>query len=166
MWEKGYILISNITGHKMFIPNWKELRATEDSFDDVFWDNYRRDKKLWYQSGGHLEYMPETVKTYSKLVKTKGAYERNSLNAPVQGTAAIVTKMAFIKYFNHLVKDNLLFTVLIANDVHDEGLIEAPEAIVEQEAKELQRCMEEAGALFCKSVTLKAVPEIADCWKH
>lgn len=46
-----------------------------------------------------------------------------------------MTKIAGIRYFNHLVKDDLVFKVLIPNDVHDEYLIEPPIEIAEQEAK-------------------------------
>lgn len=47
-----------------------------------------------------------------------------------------------------------------------EYLIEPPEEIAEQEAKKLSECMEYASAIFCKKVTIKAVPEIAPCWVH
>lgn len=77
-----------------------------------------------------------------------------------------MTKIAGINYFNYLVNSNLVFKVLIPNDVHDEYLIEPPKEIAEQEAKKLSECMEFAASLFCKSVTIKAVPEIADHWVH
>lgn len=47
-----------------------------------------------------------------------------------------------------------------------EYLTEPPAEIAEQEAKKLSECMEYAASLFCKSVTIKAVPEIADHWVH
>lgn len=77
-----------------------------------------------------------------------------------------MTKIAGIRYFNHLVNDGLIFKVLIPNDVHDEYLIEPPADIAEQEAKKLSECMEAAAAMFCQSVKIKAVPEIADHWVH
>ena len=65
-----------------------------------------------------------------------------------------MTKIAGILYFEHLIKDNLIFKVLIPNDVHDEYLIEPPTEIAEQEAKKLSECMEYAASLFCKKVTI------------
>ena len=71
-------------------------------------------------------------------------------NYPSQGTVAAMTKIAGIRYFNHLVNNWLIFKVLIPNDVHDEYLIEPPEKIAEQEAKKLNECMEYAARIFCK----------------
>lgn len=158
MWNNGYILISEITGHKMFVWNWAELKKFESQFNPLFWAEYRDLKE---NNPDHP--LIEQVRNY---FKSKGGYERNSLNAPVQGTAAIITKVAGIKYFNHLIQNNLLFTVWIPNCVHDEYLVEAPEEIAESEAIILSKCMEDAAEIFVKSVKLKAVPEIADYWKH
>lgn len=77
-----------------------------------------------------------------------------------------MTKIAGIGYFNHLVKDDLVFKVLIPNDVHDEYLIEPPIEIAEQEAEKLSECMEYAANIFCKKVTIKAEPEIGEHWIH
>ena len=77
-----------------------------------------------------------------------------------------MTKVAGIKYFNHLINDGLIFKVLIPNDVHDEYVVEAPMEIANQEASMLKRCMESAASLFCKKVTIKAEPEIGLCWLH
>lgn len=77
-----------------------------------------------------------------------------------------MTKIAGINYFNYLVNSGLIFKVLIPNDVHDEYLIESPTEIAEQEAAKLSECMEFSASLFCKSVTIKAVPDIGDHWKH
>lgn len=100
------------------------------------------------------------------LWKRKSASDNQSCNYPSQGTAAEMTKIAAIRYFNHLIKDNLIFKVLIPNDVHDELLIEVPTEIAEQEAKILSECMEYAASIFCKKVHIKAVPEIGLHWIH
>lgn len=106
------------------------------------------------------------VTVMKHLWKRKSSSDNQSCNYPSQGTAAAMTKIAGILYFEHLIKDNLIFKVLIPNDVHDEYLIEPPTEIAEQEAKKLSECMEYAASLFCKKVTIKAVPEISDCWVH
>lgn len=166
MWEKGYILISSLTGHKMFIPTWEELKAVEQSFTPEFWEKYKDIKKQWIEAGSDIYDKPYMMQKVSKFFKSKSGYERNSLNAPVQGTAALTTKIAGIKFFNYLIQNDLLFIVLIPNCVHDEYLVECPEKMSEKIAKALQQCMESSGDIFCKSVKLKAVPEIADHWAH
>lgn len=106
------------------------------------------------------------VKVLKHLSKRRSSSENQSCNYTSQGTAAAMTKIAGIMYFDYLIKSGLVFKVLIPNDVHDEYLIEPPAEIAEQEAKKLSECMEYAASLFCKSVTIKAVPEIGTHWIH
>lgn len=77
-----------------------------------------------------------------------------------------MTKIAGVIYFEHLIETERVFKVLIPNDVHDEYLVESPKEIAEEEAAKLKECMEYAASLFCKSVTIKAEPEIGTCWLH
>ena len=160
-WDNGYILISPITRHKCFLYGWDELKAFERTLTREFWATYRAEKAV--ESNYFKNDLGPKVKDY---FKRKGDIERNALNTPVQGTSAQITKIAGIKFFNYLTDKNLLFTVLIPNAVHDELLVEAPEVIKDTIAKALQNCMEAAGKIFCKTVTLKAVPEIAKHWVH
>ena len=209
MWNKGYILISKITGLRAYIYDYPILKGIErrkNGMED-FWDIYKAAR----DSGRVISEIPPSVmqeiakrfaqgapideiavrysykvkkagKVEERLIdinretvyvsvmkhlwKRKSASDNQSCNYPSQGTAAAMTKIAGIRYFNHLVNDGLIFKVLIPNDVHDEYLIEPPEEIAEQEAKKLSECMEYAAAIFCKKVTIKAVPELADHWVH
>lgn len=209
MWNRGYILISKITGLRAYIYDYPILKGIErrkNSMED-FWDIYKAAK----DSGRVVSEIPPSVMqeiakrfaegkpieeiavTYSYKVKKAGkveerfidinretvyvsvmkhlwkrksASDNQSCNYPSQGTAAAMTKIAAIRYFNHLVNDGLIFKVLIPNDVHDELLIEPPMEIAEQEAKKLSECMEYAADIFCKKVSIKAEPEIGLCWIH
>lgn len=209
MWNRGYILISKITGLRAYIYDYPILKGIErrkNGMED-FWDIYKaaRDsgrvisdippsvmqeiakrfaegkpieeiavrysykvKKAGKVEERFIDINRETVyvSVMKHLWKRKSASDNQSCNYPSQGTAAAMTKIAGIRYFNHLVNDGLIFKVLIPNDVHDEYLIEPPEEIAEQEAKKLSECMGYAAAIFCKKVTIKAVPEIAPCWVH
>lgn len=209
MWNRGYILISKITGLRAYIYDYPILKGIErrkNGMED-FWDIYKaaRDsgrvineippaimqeiakrfaegkpieeiavrysykvKKAGKVEERFIDINRETVyvSVMKHLWKRKSASDNQSCNYPSQGTAAAMTKIAGIRYFNHLVNDGLIFKVLIPNDVHDEYLIEPPAEIAEQEAKKLSECMEYAAAIFCKKVTIKAVPEIADHWVH
>ena len=209
MWNRGYILISKVTGLRAYIYDYPILKGIErrkNGMED-FWDIYKsaRDsgrvindippsvmqeiakrfaegkpieeiavrysykvKKAGKIEERFIDINRETVyvSVMKHLWKRKSASDNQSCNYPSQGTAAAMTKIAGIRYFNHLVNDGLIFKVLIPNDVHDEYLIEPPTEIAEQEAKKLSECMEYAAAIFCKKVTIKAVPEIADYWVH
>lgn len=210
MWERGYILISELTGLRAYIYDWPILKGIEkrkNSMGQEFWDLYRSAKK----SGLVIEDVPGSVlqeiakkfakgeplqaiairyeykvkaagkvktkyidinwqtvivKVFKHLSKRRSASENQSCNYTSQGTAAAMTKIAGSVYFDHLVESGRIFKVLIPNDVHDEYLIEPPAEIAEEEAAKLSECMEYAASLFCKSVTIKAVPEIGDHWIH
>ena len=158
MWDRGYILISELTGHKRYIYNYDKLVQLKNTRDPSFWAMFR---EMQQHNPKH-----DQVLKIKELRKRINSCERAALNAPVQGTSALITKLAGILYFKHLIEKNLLFTVLIPNLIHDEILIEVPESIVEEEAKILQKAMEDAGKVFCKSVTLKAEPIISESWIH
>jgi DNA polymerase-1 len=96
----------------------------------------------------------------------RGDIERMSLNYPIQGSSADITKLAGVYFFRYLVENNLLFKVMLPNVVHDEWIVEAPEDISEAISNKLQECMEDAGLMFCKTVKLKADPCITKYWKH
>lgn len=209
MWNRGYILISKITGLRAYIYDYPILKGIERRKNDMedFWDIYKaaRDsgrviseipppvmqeiakrfaqgvpieemavrysykvKKAGKVEERFIDINRETVyvSVMKHLWKRKSASDNQSCNYPSQGTAAAMTKIAAIRYFNHLVNDGLIFKVLIPNDVHDELLIEPPTEIAEQEGRKLSECMEYAANIFCKKVSIKAEPEIGPYWIH
>lgn len=166
MWNRGYILISKITGLRAYIYDYPILKGIErrkNGMED-FWDIYKaaRDsgrviseippsvmqeiakrfaqgvpieeiavrysykvKKAGKVEERFIDINRETVyvSVMKHLWKRKSASDNQSCNYPSQGTAAAMTKIAGIRYFNHLVNDNLIFKVLIPNDVHDKILV-------------------------------------------
>ena len=166
MWNRGYILISKVTGLRAYIYDYPILKGIErrkNGMED-FWDIYKsaRDsgrvindippsvmqeiakrfaegkpieeiavrysykvKKAGKIEERFIDINRETVyvSVMKHLWKRKSASDNQSCNYPSQGTAAAMTKIAGIRYFNHLVNDNLIFKVLIPNDVHDKILV-------------------------------------------
>lgn len=110
----------------------------------------------------HTYYKP-TVREYFKW---KGIMERKSLNYPIQGSSAEITKYAALKFFNQLIDKGLQNTILMCNIVHDEIVVECPLEGADIIANTLQECMEDAGKPFCKIIPLKAEPCITDHWEH
>ena len=142
-----------------FFDRYKELEKTTKG--ETFWDDYR----------SHKQQDTEMFKTHFKPVvkeyfKFKGMIERKSLNYPIQGSSAEITKFAALKFYNILLDRELLGVVKICNIVHDEIVVECPENIAEYVANTLQKCMEDAGKPFCKIIPLKAEPCITDHWEH
>lgn len=72
----------------------------------------------------------------------RGHAERNAVNAPVQGSAADVVKMAMIKIDKELEAQNLQTKMLL--QVHDELLFEAPVEEVETATQLIKKEMEAA----------------------
>lgn len=160
-WEHGYILLSAVTGHKHYIYNWQEIKDFEKTLTKEFWDIYRYEKEI---KSTYFE--TELSPKIKKYMQSKGEVDRHALNYPVQGSSAILTKIAAVFFFEALRRNNLLFKVWICNAVHDELLVECEESLSQVVAIKLQQCMEHAGTIFCNVVTLKAIPEIATFWKH
>ncbi|MGG5210060.1 DNA polymerase I [Chryseobacterium sp. MIQD13] len=72
----------------------------------------------------------------------RGHAERNAVNAPVQGSAADVVKLAMIKIDNELQKQQLQTKMLL--QVHDELIFEAPIDEIEAASKLIKTEMESA----------------------
>lgn len=82
------------------------------------------------------------------------------LNTPVQGTAADIAKKALGLLAPEVKKLN----AHIIATVHDEILLEAPEALAKDAAVLLKNTMEKAGEYYLKQVTTIAETIIADSW--
>lgn len=71
MWDKGYILINALTGHKMFIWDWAEWKEVEKSFTPEFWEKYRLVKQKWIEDGSNRDMRPPMMMTVSKFFQVK-----------------------------------------------------------------------------------------------
>lgn len=157
--RKGYILLSPITGHKAYIYDYDELKIQMDKQEDPdFWEYYREMKRDAPEC--------DTVQAVRKLARRKAESEKQSINYPIQAAGALCFKLASIKLFNWLLKNNLLFTVKYCIPVHDEINLEAPEEISKEVADILVKCMVSAGEPFCTRVHLGADVEVANHWVH
>lgn len=85
--------------------------------------------------------------------------EREAVNAPIQGTAADIIKIAMRQVYDRLETSGLNARMLL--QVHDELLLECEEAQVEECAALVQRTMEEAYQL---SVPLATEARFGDNW--
>ena len=85
--------------------------------------------------------------------------ERVALNMPVQGTAADVMKLAMVAVHKRLKAENLQARLVL--QVHDELIVECPEAEAEQVAKLLEEEMEHVVSL---SVPLTAEAHWGSNW--
>lgn len=82
---------------------------------------------------GRIRYIPE-LRSPNYNIRSFG--ERAASNAPIQGTAADIIKIAMIKVHNRLKKENMQSKLIL--QVHDELILEVPENELDK-AKEILR---------------------------
>jgi DNA polymerase I-like protein with 3'-5' exonuclease and polymerase domains len=144
-----YVIINPISNRKFYFTYLKRDLAIKRSID---WNQYHNDPK----------YKADCKKLLSKI----SGCVRNAINYPMQGTGADMMKVAMIRFYDIILNNNMQNIILIPNLIHDEAVIEAPENMKDSTSKILKKCMEEASALFCPIIPVKAQPVIGYSWEH
>ena len=157
--RKGYILMNPILKHRAHIFDAEWLFRMQDKFkEEGFWKYYNEMKRDYPSS--------DTVQNVKKYFKRKAESERQSINYRIQNRGACAFKLATIKLFNWIVKNNYQNIVKICVIVHDEIDLECPEEIADEVKEILKKCMIEGGKPFCPNVYLGADVEVSDHWVH
>ncbi len=105
---------------------------------------------------GRRRYLPE-LSSSNHMLRAFG--ERVARNAPIQGTAADIIKIAMVNVFKRLKDENLSAKLIL--QVHDELIIEADEDCAEAAAKVLKEEMQNAAKM---KVELTADVNIGKDW--
>ena len=105
---------------------------------------------------GRRRYIPE-LSASNKNIQAVG--KRIAMNTPVQGTAADIIKLAMIKVYERLKKENLDARLIL--QVHDELIVEARRDIAVRVAEILREEMENAVQL---SVPLTVDAKCGESW--
>lgn len=107
---------------------------------------------------GRRRYFPEAKRLkpdeYWKVAK-------EAANAPVQGTAADISKLAMIKFREYYWKDKKARPMLF---IHDEIVVGVPKEDAEETMYNLVGAMESAAAEICPDVKIPAEAGIFDRW--
>ena len=164
--NKGYILLNSITGHKAFIYDWEELVITRKAMNEPgYWDEYKTKKDMgWFDD-------PQ-VQEVRHFFKRKSASEKQSINYPIQATGSQCLRFSMIYFFEYLRENHLLNKVKICVPPYDEINCEAPADIAMNVAKKLHECMVKAGAIFCTrckldaDISLNEDGSLPDHWVH
>jgi DNA polymerase-1 len=101
-------------------------------------------------------YMPE-LKASNRMVKAAG--ERIARNAPIQGTAADIIKIAMVKVYNRLKNEGLKSRLIL--QVHDELIAECPREEADIVAKIIAEEMQNSAEL---KVQLVADVNVGENW--
>ncbi len=105
---------------------------------------------------GRRRYLPEIN---SRNWARRSYEQRNAVNAPVQGTAADIMKLAMLRVHENLNKSRLRCDMLL--QIHDELLFEVDEADAEKSSALIKQTMERAMEL---SVPLKVEVNLGRNW--
>lgn len=143
--ENGYIITNPLVKTRRWFPEWVEY------------------KKLLNKKNSSKE-------EYRELSKIKGSIERRSQNSIIQGSAAIMTKLALILIRDRLIQDGIRPTkgaiAKIILPIHDEIILEVKDGLEDKYSEVLKTCMERAGTFICKRVDIIAAPLHSKFWVH
>lgn len=99
----------------------------------------------------------EEIKSPSYMIRQMG--ERMAMNTPIQGTSADIMKLAMIKVYNRLQKENLKSKMIL--QVHDEIIIDLKKEELNSVSKILKEEMEN---VYNLSVPLKVEIDYGENW--
>ena len=154
--KNGYILINPLTGTKLYWWDFNKWLSIQNSFTREFWDDYKINHK---GTGDSIALLVR------KQFKIAGNYDRLARNVVTQGTGAIILKKASIMLFNYIVSNNYFNKIKLCVEVHDEINCEFPEELTDFPSI-LKKIMEDAAAIYCKSLPIPADAEVSDHWVH
>lgn len=154
--ENGYIVINKFTGHKIYWWDFQEWKKEQEYFTQEFWEDYKK-----YHKGTNDE-VALKVKHHFQVASK---WDRMARNAVTQGTGATILKLACIKLFNWILKNNQFNKVKLCALVHDEICCEFPKEL-SYFPKTLENLMKEAAATYCKSLPIPAEASVGDHWIH
>ena len=102
---------------------------------------------------------------HSQIPYIRAAAERQAMNAPFQGTAADILKLAMIAVDEFLRKEKLEDKVFLILSVHDELIYEIPEKLVRILAPKIKKLMEQVlPAKLSRGVPILAEARIGRSW--
>ena len=136
----------------------KDYLKLYSGIDDYMKNTVEQAKTVGYVTTmfGRRRYLPELASSNHNL---RAFGERVARNMPIQGTAADIIKIAMIKVYDRLRKENMKARLIL--QVHDELIVEAPEEEAEKAAKLISEEMQNAVQL---SVPLTADAGIGKTW--
>lgn len=106
---------------------------------------------------GRRRYVPN-IKSQNYIIREQA--KRIAMNAPIQGTAADITKIAMVKIEERIKKEKLDAKILL--QVHDEIIVECNNNIKDKMAKILKEEMEKAATLQVPIIADIRISEVMD----
>lgn len=159
----GYTITNTITRRRRYYPDWGEMNNLN------IWISQQKSllgQNFWNQVKDKASLIS---KENRKAYVMKGDIEREAQNQPIQGTAADMSKLAFVLYRERILDagykpiDGCPIKPILMP--HDELVSEVLRIISKEWAIIKEECMEEAGRVFVKTLSLRPKAEITEFWK-
>jgi len=144
----GHVITDRVSKRKIFMEGFDRFSELREEIQDIYDNGSVPDRAM--------------IREY---YTTKGKYERNALNYPIQSVSASMMKLAGVKVFNHILDNDLQGKVKMVSFIHDEMCLECPIDMAEDMAAMVQDAMESAARVFCDHVEIPAVPNITEYWQ-
>lgn len=162
--ERGWVELDLYTKARYFFNDFEKMKNIQKEFFSHFGDKYKSlnaQQKIEFKKQLYIN-NPNLKKLNQEAGKLKGKLERSGLNYRIQGTGAVMTKIALYL----LDKDNMSLTEGVLLPVHDEIVEEYSENIVEQRKEETVKKMIQSGTYVCPDVPMGADAAVGDYWIH
>lgn len=166
--------LPNEVGEKVYVDYFKAFPGLNDFFERTKAESFKNGyilidtvtkRKFYYKD---MKYVNRLLRTgeYRAAEQLQDKMGRLAQNYPIQGESGSITKYAAILLYDWILENNYQDDIKLVLMVHDELNLEAPLEYADLAAKQLERCMEESGKVWCKRVPLKATACISEYWQH
>lgn len=133
-----------------------------------FYPELQTAKDLRNQANFVQKGSPEAKALWKQVLTIEGQVERNSMNSPIQGSGADITKEALVGVRNLIINYNKEYNEEVAFlicTVHDAIDVEVREDLAEKFAKEMEDIMISCGNKYVSKVQMKVDTTITKCWQ-
>lgn len=142
-----YILIDPISKRKRYVPEvrmFKALKAQTNAIKREYWQAKKEDSEFYHKH----KY------AFSKTMQLENQLRKAAANTPIQGTGALMTKLAAVYNMVDIINNKLCNIALCVNMVHDELVYEVPDQYLEFFTNIVHVNMIRAAQVFMKTVPM------------
>lgn len=165
--KRGWVELDSYSKKRYFFPEFEKMNNLYSEVNKLYPENYKemsQEEKLECRTNLKL------TTNYSELWREywilRGKLERRSLNLPIQGAAATMTKLAGLLLYKYRWENGIQDVFQVPIYCHDEILAVILDDKSEDYAKVIEDKMAESGKFLLKQVPMKAGAKISTVWEH
>ncbi|AFZ80208.1 DNA polymerase I family member protein [Theileria equi strain WA] len=157
----GLIFGMSLTGFRMYAETGYNVKLSINEAREIYFSFFNNFKGITDWHNRVKANRPTEVRTLSNRLSIFDSFSfTRSLNYPVQGTSADITKETMVQLVDKVKEINAKIVMCI----HDEIIMEVPEEKADKGLEMLIETMQNAGKKFLKHVPCEAVGAIGNSW--